>query len=200
MVSQDQRKAATRRAALAAASALFGAEGYAAVSMDAVCRRADIAKGGLYHHFPTKAALFEAVVAHTAAGVSAEIEARVPQAPPYLGALKSGMALFFQECAVGSARRILVEDGPAVLGPTRWRAIDQASFGGLARLALHAAVEAGEIDRQPVEPLATLLLGAATEAVLACGAAEEYSATAQAHLGALDRLIDGLGARDARGV
>jgi len=46
-----------------AALAEFAAAGYAAASMEAVARRAGVAKGLLYHHFPGgKADLFDAVV------------------------------------------------------------------------------------------------------------------------------------------
>ncbi len=55
----DERRAMLRDAAFAE----FAAAGYAAASMGAVSRRAGVAKGLLYHHFPGgKADLFAAVV------------------------------------------------------------------------------------------------------------------------------------------
>jgi TetR/AcrR family transcriptional repressor of mexJK operon len=52
-----------RRAIMAAAAELFMAEGYAAVSMDAVARTAGVSKATLYAHFTGKEGLFEAIVA-----------------------------------------------------------------------------------------------------------------------------------------
>lgn len=52
-----------RRAIMAAAAELFMAEGYAAVSMDAVARTAGVSKATLYAHFPGKEALFESIIA-----------------------------------------------------------------------------------------------------------------------------------------
>jgi TetR/AcrR family transcriptional regulator, mexJK operon transcriptional repressor len=52
-----------RRAIMAAAAELFMADGYAAVSMDAVARTAGVSKATLYAHFTGKESLFEAIVA-----------------------------------------------------------------------------------------------------------------------------------------
>src|SRR3954451_25099586 len=51
-----------RRAILEAAAALFMAEGYGAVSMDAVARRAGVSKATLYAHFGAKDRLFAAII------------------------------------------------------------------------------------------------------------------------------------------
>jgi TetR/AcrR family transcriptional repressor of mexJK operon len=51
-----------RRLIMAAAAELFMAEGFAAVSMDAVARRASVSKATLYAHFSGKDSLFEAIV------------------------------------------------------------------------------------------------------------------------------------------
>jgi hypothetical protein len=46
--------------------------------------------------------------------------------------------------------------------------IDARHFGGKFPRAIAAAMDAGLIARQPVEPLARLLLGGVTEAAIAC--------------------------------
>jgi TetR/AcrR family transcriptional regulator, mexJK operon transcriptional repressor len=51
-----------RRAILSAASALFMAQGYEAVSMDAVARAAGVSKATLYAHFGAKDRLFASIV------------------------------------------------------------------------------------------------------------------------------------------
>jgi AcrR family transcriptional regulator len=52
-----RKKAQTRRTIYDAATALFVARGYEAVTVDDVCRAADVAKGTFFLHFPTKDAL-----------------------------------------------------------------------------------------------------------------------------------------------
>ncbi|MBU6500182.1 MAG: TetR/AcrR family transcriptional regulator [Rhodospirillales bacterium] len=52
-----------RQRMLEAGAGLFMAHGYAAVSMDAVARAADVSKATLYAHFASKDALFATIVA-----------------------------------------------------------------------------------------------------------------------------------------
>ncbi|NUP32209.1 MAG: helix-turn-helix transcriptional regulator, partial [Streptomycetaceae bacterium] len=52
--TQQQRSDATTADLLAAARDLFAAEGYGGTSLDAVCARAGVSKGALYHHFRNK--------------------------------------------------------------------------------------------------------------------------------------------------
>ncbi|MBD0271414.1 MAG: TetR/AcrR family transcriptional regulator [Acetobacteraceae bacterium] len=59
----DDVRGPKARAVLDAAAELFLAQGFAAVSMDAVARHAGVSKATLYAHFPGKDALFEAMVA-----------------------------------------------------------------------------------------------------------------------------------------
>jgi TetR/AcrR family transcriptional repressor of mexJK operon len=56
-----------RQLVVEAASDLFLAHGYGAVSMDAVARRAGVSKATLYAHFPSKDALFGTLVRECAA-------------------------------------------------------------------------------------------------------------------------------------
>ena len=51
----------TRQAILQAAHDLFIKQGYHGTSMRQIAREADIALGGLYNHFVSKEAVFEAV-------------------------------------------------------------------------------------------------------------------------------------------
>lgn len=61
-----------RRQVLDAAGQLFLAEGYAAVSMEAIARVAGVSKATLYAYFPGKDALFGAMVAERCAGMLAQ--------------------------------------------------------------------------------------------------------------------------------
>jgi AcrR family transcriptional regulator len=59
--SQQERSEATTTALVAAARELFAQDGLAATSVEAVCARAGVTKGALYHHFAGKRELFAAV-------------------------------------------------------------------------------------------------------------------------------------------
>ena len=62
-----EQVAQTRAALIAAGRRLFGEHGFRATSVEDLAREARVTTGALYHHFPTKTALFEAVFlqAHT---------------------------------------------------------------------------------------------------------------------------------------
>jgi AcrR family transcriptional regulator len=55
----------TRDRLLDAATKVFLAQGFTAASMDLVRQEAGVSNGSLYHHFPTKALLADALYAHT---------------------------------------------------------------------------------------------------------------------------------------
>lgn len=55
----------TRSKLLEAACAVFLEHGYSVASMDQVRQEAGVSNGSLYHHFPTKAQLADALYAHT---------------------------------------------------------------------------------------------------------------------------------------
>lgn len=64
-----------RARVLDAARASFAAEGLA-VPLDTIARRAGVGAGTVYRHFPTKEALFEAVIADQLAALASDAEAR----------------------------------------------------------------------------------------------------------------------------
>ncbi len=62
MAGPEDAELPKRRAILNAATDLFAARGYGAVSMDAIARAADVSKATLYAHFESKDRLFATIV------------------------------------------------------------------------------------------------------------------------------------------
>lgn len=192
MARQAERRAQTRGAILKAARDLFGAQGFAATPMDQIAQASGVAKGAVYHHFPSKEALFEAVFEAVGQEVEAQVKATAREARDVLAAMTAGTRAYFEICSEGPIGRIMLKDGPAVLGWTRWREIDAQHFGGEIEAALSFAMRHGLIREQPIEPLARLILGAVTEAAMACGAADDPASAAQGYAKAFEALLDGL--------
>jgi len=192
MASQTERRQATREAVVAAAIALFGRKGFAATTIDEIAVSAGVAKGAVYHHFPSKEAIFEAVLRQASAALAADITVKVVRAPDVLVMLERGTEAYFEACAQGATGRIILKDGPAVLGWARWREIDEEHFGRAIPQALALAMDQGLVDQQPVGPLSRLLLGAVTEAAAACAASVDPTTTGREHAAAFARLIQGL--------
>jgi AcrR family transcriptional regulator len=192
MAKQAERLEATRSAILRAASDLFGRQGYAATSVDDIAAAAGVAKGAVYHHFASKERLFEPVLEATTAALARQVMMKAETASDVWDALAVATEAYFELASTGAAAQIVLKDGPVVLGWGRWRDIDAAHFGAAMPTILQAAMAQGLIASQPVEPLARLLLGAATEAAAACAASADPTATGRAHAQAFRALLDGL--------
>jgi AcrR family transcriptional regulator len=192
MAKQAERRAATTEAILKAGRRLFGERGFAATTIDDIAESAQVAKGAVYHHFATKEAVFEAVFDAVSRDLVADIDRAVRTEKDVLAAMVAGTQHYFAACAKGPACQIILRDGPAVLGWERWREIDAQHFGGKFPRALAAAMDAGLIARQPIEPLARLLLGAATEAAVACAGRSDVLKAGGEYSRAFKSLIEAL--------
>jgi AcrR family transcriptional regulator len=192
MAKQAERRAATTEAILKAGRRLFGERGFAATTIDDIAEAAQVAKGAVYHHFATKEAVFAAVFDVVSRDLVAEIDRAVRTEKDVLAAIVAGTQHYFAACAKGPTGQIILRDGPAVLGWERWREIDAQHFGGKFPRALAAAMEAGLIARQPIEPLARLLLGAVTEAAVACAGRSDVFKAGSEYSRAFKSLIEAL--------
>ncbi len=195
MASQAERREKTRGAILDAAEKAFSTEGFAATRMEDIAAAAGVAKGAVYHHFPSKETLFEAVFEQTSRALLRRVVGVSLGAGDVLDGMVAGSREYFVACAEPALGRIILRDGPAALGWERWRQIDAEHFGRMFPVVLGQAMDQGLLARQPVEPLARLLVGAVTEAAVACASAEDPAAMGQAHVVALEAVIEGLRAR-----
>jgi AcrR family transcriptional regulator len=191
MATQQERRQATRTAIIKAARRLFGDRGFAATTIDDVASAAHLAKGAIYHHFATKEALFEAVFDQVSQELLAEVDRVARSEKDALKAMAKGTQAYFAACARGATGQIVLHDGPAVLGWERWREIDNRHFGGRFATALARAMDDGLIARQPIEPLSRLLLGAVTEAAVACSGRDLHKAGGD-YARAFQALLDAL--------
>jgi Tetracyclin repressor-like, C-terminal domain len=87
--------------------------------------------------------------------------------------------------------RILLVDGPAVLGWQAWREMDARYGLGLLRQALAAAARPGLLRDQDPELSAHLTLGALTEAAMVIARAKNPARARKAAERAIDAMIEG---------
>jgi AcrR family transcriptional regulator len=185
-----ERSEATRAALIGAARSLFAARGFAGVGTEEIVRAAGVTRGALYHQFRDKQDLFAAVFEQ----LELEIAQRTGSAAAAAGTddplveLRVGAEAWLDACTEPEVQRIVLLDGPAVLGWERWREIGMRYSLGLMEAVLQLAVDGGQIAPQPVRALAYVLLGAVDEAALYVATAEDPQ-TARAEVG---EVLDGL--------
>lgn len=188
--TQEDRRAATRRALLEAARTLFAAKGYAATATPEIVAAAGVTRGALYHHFADKQALFAAVVEAEHAAIAGAVESATDgeAAPPdMMDALVAGGEAFLAAMQDEGRRRIMLVDAPAVLGRAAVDEID-ARYGLRTLIeGVACAVDIQAIPDLPVVPLAHLLEAIFDRAALAPpGQLDDYRL-------AMNALIRGLG-------
>ena len=175
-----ERSEATRAALIAAARPLFAARGFTGVGTEEIVRAAGVTRGALYHQFRDKQDLFAAVFEQ----LELEIAQRTGMAAAAAGTddalveLRVGAEAWLDACTEPEVQRIVLLDGPAVLGWERWREIDDAHFAGMTRAALKAILPVGT-DPERVAAATRLVLGAVMEAALATGRAPEPDGVAR---------------------
>ncbi|AWM27192.1 TetR family transcriptional regulator [Sinorhizobium fredii USDA 205] len=186
--SNRERSDTTRAAILDAARELFIAKGYADTATPDIVAAAGLTRGALYHHFEDKKALFRAVVEQEAGQVAAAIELSDTGQGAPRDALLAGASAYFDAMAMPGRVRLLLLDGPAVLGVAEIAAIDAAHGGRTLQEGLAAAMPPGRIDEKGLAATAVLLSAAFDRAALEI----EAGAARAPYLHAIGRLIDGL--------
>jgi AcrR family transcriptional regulator len=162
--TNQQRSEATTAALLGAARELFVQHGYAETATPSIVARARITRGALYHHFADKRDLFRAVVEDEARSVARHIEDLTQPEQEPLAALLTGSDAYLQAMTVPGRTRLLLIEGPAVLGVQTMQAIDD---GTAARTLLDGLREAmGKPRGVSLERLASLLSAAFDRAAL----------------------------------
>lgn len=190
--TQAERSEATRAALLKVARRLFAERGYAGVGTEEIVREAGVTRGALYHHFDGKRELLRALYEQLESEIAEDLAVRAVPGASVLETLRSGADRFLDHCLEPEVQRIALLDAPAVLGWEQWRAIGARYGLGLIAGLLTAGIEAGEIRRQPVDPLAHALLGALDEVAMLVARAEDPR-TARAEAGeTLALLVEAL--------
>ena len=182
----------TRNALLDVAGTLFASKGYASTSIEEMVRQAGMTKGALYHHFRDKPALFEAVVARHLLALSKRAQRLSRERVLSEGLERRGwerlaaaLRAFLDQLCRAETRRLVLVDGPAVLGRDTWdRLWVESSLVGVRRV-LEGVSESAGVAARRIEPLARVLLGGLQEAAQAIAHADDPVATRAAFEDAL---------------
>ena len=188
--SNKARTEATRSALVGAARRLFAEKGYAETSTPEIVRRAGVTRGALYHHFEDKLALFRTVVEEEYEAVAHEITASAKSATESaIDALRLGSRGYLNAMGDKGRVRLMLVDGPAVLGQKQLDAIDRETSADTLRVGLAEAMAKGEIRSLPIEALTVQLSALHDRAALAVSEGDDPGD----HLKVLDAILGSLG-------
>jgi AcrR family transcriptional regulator len=177
---------------ITAAKTLFATKGYAATATEDLVAKAGMTRGALYHQYRDKRDLFRAVFEAVERDLGERIAAAVAAEPDPWKQLRAGARAFLALATDPAIRRIVLLDGPSVLGWEEWRRIDGDHALGMVRAILEINMDAGNLPRQPLGPLAHLIVGALNEAALSVAAATDPSAAREECAAVLDGILDAL--------
>jgi AcrR family transcriptional regulator len=194
--------ASTRRALVDVAEGLFTEHGYAAASLDAIVAGADVTKGALYHHYSGKQALFEAVFEKVESAGAAQIQAALEgHQDPWEKAI-AGLRAFLEVVRQPSYSRIVVQDGPSVLGYERFREQEERSTFAYVLDIVRAVLSAGDwdVDDALEHTFARIFFGAMSSAGSTVSTSDDADTEADRVELAIGFILSGLRALSEQGT
>src|ERR1700751_1897294 len=191
---QEERSAAARDALISAARTLWGRRGYAEVGTPEIATAAGVTRGAMYHQFADKAALFREVVEVVEQDVMARMVTFVASSggTTPADAIRAAVDAWLDVSTDPEVRQLILLDAPSVLGWAAFRDVAQRYSLGMTEQMLTEAIKAGQLARQPVRPLAHVLIGALDEAAMAIATADDPKRARRETRQVLHRLIDAM--------
>ncbi|MCF6303417.1 MAG: TetR/AcrR family transcriptional regulator [Devosiaceae bacterium] len=165
--SNPERSKETRAALIKAARKLFINIGYAETGTPQIVDAAQVTRGALYHHFIDKRDLFRAVVISEAQAVADKIDLEAGITLNQFDALMAGCEAYFAAMAVAGRTRLLLIDGPSVLGNEEMERINTQTAGQKLHQGLTFALETRNLPNSLLEPLTQMLSACFDKAALA---------------------------------
>lgn len=186
--SNNERTEAMRATLIGAARGLFVEKGYPDTATPDIVNAAGVTRGALYHHFEDKRALFAAVVADEARKVAEMIENNAAATATARDAILAGTRAYFDAMLVPGRTRLLLLDGPAVLGPGAMQQLDAEYSQASLKAGLNDLFAASGRTTDLLDAFVELLSAAFDRAALAIEAGGER----QDFERAIAALIDGI--------
>jgi AcrR family transcriptional regulator len=196
---REEYSEATRSALVTSAIELFALRGYPATSLDAIAAAARVTKGALYHHFPGgKKELFVAAFQE----IERQVHERLLAAAAAEGgtawdAARTALRAFLDICLEPVYRRVVWQEGPHVMGFGEWWECEEQYSLGMISAMLGKLMDAGYLERLPVDPLARTLSGALAGAATAMSAADDPQRVRAEFELVIGRMLEGLRPREA---
>ncbi len=171
MVTEGRTKRAdqkleTRKLLIKSARELFARVGYHATGTHEIVNNAQVTRGALQHHFPRKEDLFLAVFEDVRKDWIADATKDSHGTDNLWDRLREHIRLFIRAATKPDVHRIVMIDGPSVLGWKTWRELQAADGLGVITAAIQDGIRSGNIRRQDPEALVYLIIALIEEGAL----------------------------------
>ncbi|MEV0389170.1 TetR/AcrR family transcriptional regulator [Nonomuraea sp. NPDC050643] len=174
--TQAERSDETTGRLVRAARELFGAQGYAVTSIDAIAAVAGVTKGAAYHHFGGKVELFRAALVAELEAVDARLLGVAAEEADPWEALRRGCGTFLEHCLDPGFRQIVLLDAPSVLGWEAVRELEREHMLQVLLEGLRLAVASGQAPDGDLAARAQLAFGALCEGGMMLARSEDPAA------------------------
>ena len=144
----------------------FTEHGYANAALESIVHEANLTRGAVYHHFRSKKELFRAVLEDVQGEVAERVEGDASTSEDSWQQLYLGCRAFIMAAVEESNRRILLIDGPAILGWETWREMDKNHSMRLLRAQLDTMQQQGSFRTLPLDALTHFVSGGLNETAL----------------------------------
>jgi AcrR family transcriptional regulator len=182
----------TREALLSVAREMFTRDGYQLTRIEDLVQSARLTRGALYHHFPDKKSLFEAVVVRLQEDVASSIRSTVRKSSDALNQLGEGICVFMDSCTEPSYRRLVIDEAPAVLGFQRCREIEDETAIGMLISAMVALKKQRLVNVRNAEMSARMIAAMICRAALLIGAAPRPNEFKRDAINLVQRFLEAL--------
>lgn len=183
----------TRRDLIAAGRALFVDPGFFKATIGQLVSRSGVGtRGAFYHHFENKTELFHAVFQEVERDLMLRSLAQPPPGRSAWERLVSGLRGFLDAALEPEVQRIILVDGPVILGWQTLRAIQEAGSMAAIEVLVHRAIAEGSIEPQPVWEFTHMLVAALEEAALLVAHSADPDEARAASGEVLERLLRAL--------
>jgi AcrR family transcriptional regulator len=190
--TQAERTESTRSRLVATARLLFAQKGFTDTSTEDILAAAHISRGAMYHHFDDKQTLFRATFEAVEAELTAQVREAVNSSSNPVDQLRKGFTAYLDQCRYPEVQRIVLLDGPAVLGWDLWHEIDTRYAFGLLKGVFATAAKMGAITSFMVDPLTHLLLGAMMQAGMVVTQSDNPAASKIEMTATFELILSGL--------
>jgi AcrR family transcriptional regulator len=163
----EARKAETRERIVAAALELVARGGYAGAQMAEVAKRAGVATGTVYRHFPSKSELFAEVFRRASQReVDAMAEAGRDDGTPVTERTAAAVETFARRALAGRRLAYALIAEPVDPAVEAERLIFRRSYRDVIAAVLEQGIEDGELPPQDPQTTAAALVGAIGESLV----------------------------------